>query len=256
MKTVLPAYYQIRETIKGWIYNEEYKPGEKIPSEKDLVEIFKVNRLTVRHAISQLVQGGFLEIHKGEGTFIPKNVNLTNRLRLESSGYLGDLNLMDKFKSKFVKVNTIQASNVVKEKLGLKNNDEVVQIKRVRVMKHNIPWYTINYLPMDIGIRVMEWQKELFKKPLVKVMEDLGFKIVEAFQVIHASLADSETAKFLNISAGAPVLVVERIMYGKNKKILDWVQSFYSADKCEYITRLKDFGKKTGHHWGSVEEEK
>ncbi len=72
MKTVLPAYYRIRETIKSWIYNEEYRPGDKIPSEKELVDIFKVNRLTIRHAISQLVEGRFLEIRKGGGDFCPE----------------------------------------------------------------------------------------------------------------------------------------------------------------------------------------
>ena len=155
---------------------------------------------------------------------------------------------MDKFKSKFVKVGTIQASNAVKEKLGLKGDGEVVQIKRVRVMRHHIPWYTLNYLPMDVGIGLMKRQEELSKKSLGKILEeDLGFKIIEAFQVIRASLADSETGKFLNIPAGSPVLVIERILFGKNKKPLYWVQSFYSADKCEYIMRLKGYGERTAH---------
>lgn len=246
MKTALPAYYRIRETIKSWIYNEEYKPGDKIPSEKDLVEIFKVNRLTIRHAISQLVETRFLEIRKGEGTFVPKNGNRINRLRLEGKGYLDDLRLMDKFKSKLTRVTTVRASNIVREKLALKGNDEVVQVKRVRVMKRKIPWYTLNYLPMDVGRGVIERQEELSRKPLGEVMEeDLGFKFVEAFQVIRASLADSETGRFLSIPAGSPVLVIERILFGKNKKPLDWVQSFYSADKCEYIMMLKASGEKT-----------
>ena len=153
---------------------------------------------------------------------------------------------MDKFKSKLTRVTTVQASNVVREKLALKDNDEVVQIKRVRVMKRKIPWYTLNYLPMDVGKGVIERQAELSRKPLGEIMEeDLGFEFVEAFQVIRASLADSETGKFLGIPAGSPVLVIERILFGKNKKPLDWVQSFYLANNVEYIMRLKASGEKT-----------
>ena len=66
MSTLLPIYYQIKQTIKNWILNKEFNPGEKIPSENELAKKFNVSRLTARQAISQLVQEGFLISKRGE----------------------------------------------------------------------------------------------------------------------------------------------------------------------------------------------
>ena len=67
MDAVLPIYFQIKQTIRGWIVNRQYNPGEKIPSEAELMAQFKVSRLTVRQAISQLVQEGLLISTEGRG---------------------------------------------------------------------------------------------------------------------------------------------------------------------------------------------
>jgi len=91
MNTLLPIYYQIKERIKGWIINKEYNTGAKIPSENELAEMFNVSRLTVRQAISQLTQEGFLNRKRGEGTFVTDNENLINSFSLEFSGFMNDL---------------------------------------------------------------------------------------------------------------------------------------------------------------------
>lgn len=91
MNALLPVYYQIKQAIKHWIITKEFAPGEKIFSENELAEKFKVSRLTVRQAISQLIQEGFLVSKRGEGTFVTKNENLINSFNLEFSGFMDDL---------------------------------------------------------------------------------------------------------------------------------------------------------------------
>lgn len=41
MKNLLPVYYQIKETIKTWILNKEFCPGQRIPSAEKLAEQLK-----------------------------------------------------------------------------------------------------------------------------------------------------------------------------------------------------------------------
>jgi GntR family transcriptional regulator len=240
IKTVLPSYFQIRQTIRGWIYDKDYNPGDRFPSEKELVEKFKVNRLTVRQAISHLVQEGFLEIRRGEGTFVTQNVGLTSRLSLESTGFLEDLNQMSKFKTKLLRTKTVRATEIIKKKLELEGDREAVEIKRVRSLKNNIPWYTVCYLPLEIGTKILARKKDLRKASLTQIMErDLGIEIIEAFQVVRASFADAEAADNLNIAPGSPLLAIERVWYTKNKRPVEWVRSMYVADTCQYVVRLK-----------------
>jgi GntR family transcriptional regulator len=250
LSTLLPAYYQIKQTIKNWILNKEFNPGEKIPSENELGEKFNVSRLTVRQAISQLVQEGFLISKRGEGTFVTHNEHLIGSFSLEFTGFMDDLFYqISKSKTKSVKINRIQVPKMIKEKLELDNNgEEVIQIKRVRFLNDNPFNYTINYLPINIGIRIIE--KDLLRKPLLQIMEeDLGIRFTEAFQTIEASFADQEVSERLGIISGSPILLVERIMYTQKRKPVEVVQTSYRGDLYKYIVRLKNIKRKTGNIW-------
>ena len=69
-KSPLPLYYQVEEHIKQTIQSEELQPGDALPSERELSENFQISRMTVRQAITNLVNQGFLFREKGRGTFV------------------------------------------------------------------------------------------------------------------------------------------------------------------------------------------
>jgi GntR family transcriptional regulator len=247
MSSILPVYYQIKQSIKSWILNREFNPGEKIPSENELASKFSVSRLTVRQAISQLVQEGFLNSKRGEGTFVTNNENLINSFGLEFSGYMDDLFYqVSNVKAKSVEMEKIKASRLVREKLELDDEkEEVVQIRRVRLLRDKPFAYTINYLPMEIGVKISD--KELYKSPLLKIMEQkLDIHFTEALQMMEATFANQEVAGFLEISPGSPILYLERIMYTKGKKPVEFVQSSHRGDIYKYVLRLKNAVKRGG----------
>lgn len=231
MGTLVPVYYQIKQTLKNWILNREFNPGEKIPTEFELADKFKVSRLTVRQAISQLVQEGFLVSKRGEGTFVTKNSDLISSFSLEFTGFMDDLFYqISKSQTKSVKISRVSVPKMVKDRLKLENADEkVIQIKRVRFLEKKAFAYTINYLPLEIGARISE--KDLYKRPLMEILEkDFGIQFTEAFQTIQASFSDQEVSEHLEIASGSPILFVERIMYTKNREPVELVQSSYRGD--------------------------
>jgi GntR family transcriptional regulator len=247
---LLPLYYQIKQTLKGWIVNGEFNPGDKIPSENELADRFSVSRLTVRQAISQLVQEGFLNTKRGEGTFVTNNEKLINSFSLEFSGFMDDLFYqVSKVKIQSVRLSRIEAPKLVREKLDLDDEEkDVVQIKRVRLLRDRVFSYTINYLPTSIGMRIIE--TDLLEKPLLKIMEqDLNIEFTEASQIIEASFADQEVAEQLGISPGSPVLYLERVMYTKGKKPVEFVQSSHPGDRYKYVIRLKNVKKRGQGGW-------
>ncbi len=70
-------YEEIVEQIRELVARGELKPGDRLPSERDLVERLKVSRASIREALSALELMGLLEVRSGEGTFV-------RRLRSES----------------------------------------------------------------------------------------------------------------------------------------------------------------------------
>ena len=74
-------YYVLMESLKQDITSGKIKPGDKIPSENRLSEVFQVSRHTVRKALSILENEGLLEASHGLGTFC------TDRARNHSSSH-------------------------------------------------------------------------------------------------------------------------------------------------------------------------
>lgn len=58
------------DRITGAIIDGELKPGDKIPTENELCELFNVSKSTVREAVRILVAYGVLEIKRAEGTYV------------------------------------------------------------------------------------------------------------------------------------------------------------------------------------------
>ena len=67
-----PLYKQVYTILKSRIANGELKPGDKIPTENELIQEYGVSRITIRAAISELVEDRVLERAQGKGTFVCK----------------------------------------------------------------------------------------------------------------------------------------------------------------------------------------
>lgn len=65
-----PLWRNIADTLQHDIRQNVLKPGDRLPTEQDLVARFSVNRHTVRRAIAELSELGVLRAEQGRGTFV------------------------------------------------------------------------------------------------------------------------------------------------------------------------------------------
>jgi DNA-binding LacI/PurR family transcriptional regulator/DNA-binding transcriptional regulator YhcF (GntR family) len=66
----IPLYRQVREYFLEGIHNRQWKDGELLPSENQLAETLQVSRITIRHALDELVRDGLVYRIQGKGTFL------------------------------------------------------------------------------------------------------------------------------------------------------------------------------------------
>jgi GntR family transcriptional regulator len=250
MDPVLPVYHQIRRAIKYWVLDKRYLPGQKIPPENELASQFNVNRMTVRQALSSLVQEGLLIRKRGEGTFVTGNEELIQGMSLKHISLTNEL-LLPLMKSKTLTVakSEVVPPAIVRENLELHPEDtRVVRITRDRLVPEGFRVFTINYLPLEIGRRIRE--EQLMKKPLLKIMEDdLKINFLEAYQTIEGSFADEETAVHLGIQPGVPTLLMERIMYSEKGRPVELVNSIYEAGSYKCCLHLKKVKRNNSTDW-------
>lgn len=63
-------YEEVKESIINWALNGKYKPHEKIPTESELMSMFKVSRDTIRRAISDLDAAQYVYRIQGSGIYM------------------------------------------------------------------------------------------------------------------------------------------------------------------------------------------
>ena len=70
-----PIYEQIIEKIKENIIKGILKPGDKLPSVRELASIITINPNTISKAYNELERMKVIEVMRGKGTFVAENFN-------------------------------------------------------------------------------------------------------------------------------------------------------------------------------------
>jgi GntR family transcriptional regulator len=232
-----PLYYRVYKTLEQRIRDRHYQVGERLPSEDALCRDFGVSRVTIRQALGGLVEAGLLTRRRGSGSYVSATGQRRVSAQIELTGALEDL---------FAEVGTSRVTSVrvaeevpppeVQHRLGLLDGARLTVIRRVRTIENQPFALTVNYLPKTLGRRLA--RRDLYRFPLLQLLEEAGVQFDHADQTIEARLAEEEMAKALGIEFGDPVLFVERLMFARNEDPIEVVRSHYRADIYRYQIRF------------------
>lgn len=81
LKPDRPIYSQLLEYIQIFIISGKYKPGEKLPSVRDLAEEASVNPNTMQKALAELERVGLVYTQRTNGRFITEDKNMIRMLK-------------------------------------------------------------------------------------------------------------------------------------------------------------------------------
>src|SRR5699024_6203885 len=76
--SVVPLYYQLKEILKEEIRKGSLAEGHRVPSERELMEMYKVSRATARRSLDELMVEGLIFRRQGIGTFVSKSKVVQN----------------------------------------------------------------------------------------------------------------------------------------------------------------------------------
>jgi GntR family transcriptional regulator len=233
----IPLYFQLEQILKSKIITGDYMPGEQIPTEKDLCETYQVSSITARQALLNLVNEGLLVRLPGKGTFVTEDIANINTLQF--SGKISDL-ITDGLKTPEVKVlsmNRVKPPKKISKFLRIREDAEVIQVKRTRNANNSPVSYIINYLPIETGIKIKE--EDLQKYTMLQILRDqVGIPLSGAIQYIEAIVADYDIASALSVSMTSPILYIETLVFEKGKKPVEFVQTFIRPDRYKYSVKL------------------
>jgi GntR family transcriptional regulator len=233
MANYVPLYKQLAQILQQRIKTGIYSGGEKLPSERELSEIFKVSRITVTAAIQELEQNGLVIRKKGKGTFVtrPRIVGLSS-----FGSFTSDILQRGMVpSSQIIEISTVLADENLVTHLGLELNEPCIKLSRVRFANETPVAVETTYLPAKL-VPGLE-KEDLEKGSLFAVLERrFGLHPSWSEGIFEAASARPDQAQLLKIKPGAPVLLVHRVTLDKNDVPLEWANSIYRADSFSFST--------------------
>ena len=238
----IPLYYQIRTIIEEQIDSGRWKPGMKVPSERELCEQFQVSRITVRQALSALVQQGQLRRQQGLGTFVasPRIEQRLNRL----TGFTQDIRGRGQRPgARILQKEIVPAAYPVARALKLEVSDPVVLLKRLRLSDDEPVAVETAHLPEAVCPGLLDEIVE--DRSLYEVLTS-KFDIIpkRAEQQVEAVVCPPAEANVLGVKKGAPMLHMHRVTYNSDNHPFEYTESFYRGDRYVFHVELRNGGKK------------
>jgi GntR family transcriptional regulator len=224
-----PLYTRIQEHIAELILSGKLAPDTKIQSERDFSEDLGVSRMTVRRAITELVNEGLLERKHGSGTYVAKPkvtyeawelVNYVQAIQQRNIAVASQLLEFDE----------LVASRRLAESLQVEIGNPIYRIAVLRFANRVPVILERVFVPCARCPNLEEWDLE--KSSIYDLLTDVyHLKPGRISQTVEAVVATDTVAGQLRVEEGFPLLMLSRIVYEKKGgKPLVFSQDFLRSD--------------------------
>lgn len=247
MKNGIPKYVSISKEIIQKIESGELQPGDKIPSENELIEIYSVSNTTARKSLLEVETKGWANRIKGKGTFVLNRFEDKHITRV-----LGVFNAVrQSFNDKLVKEgftpkNVILEKRIMDEGISSNINNKhyimkgpVLKIHRLRYADDVLLKDELRYISMSLcpkinmrdldGLSLMATYEKDYNLELANVERTLG----------NAIKSPKEKRNFFENDIPLAVFVLDGAVFCKNDEIVEIEHSYYRGDKYKFSVTAK-----------------
>lgn len=240
-----PLYFQLKSILLSKIRSEEWRVGEKIPVESDLITNYRLSRSTVRQAIMSLVSEGYLRREKSKGTVIISSTGNRNFIgSLTSFTAEMDSKGIPHFSTTICQ-KIIAANSNLAEKLRVQQKSEVYYLKRLRYV-NDLPFiHDEHFIPYYLVPKIEEKFQEntsLYSLLINQYQLDLHHGQI----ILEPTVSPpDEIQQLLKISYPANLILAERIVYSESNVPVDYflayIQGKFSIDVYDVNARARDY---------------
>lgn len=222
----------LSKEIKYMLTEQNYQPGDKLPSERELAEYFQVQRLTIRSALNQLLQDGIIISRPRSGYYVaPRKIIL--QTQDYSMNYISTTTgrLLERLLYDFRK---LKPDLYLASKMLLSTETFIYKIVTI---------HTENGVPVCIShAHIPEYVYPNLTLPLVKseslynlFTRNQQVSIAKSNQKITIIYADETQAELLKITPGSPLIKYKGLMYDTQGRLVSFFENFMLIDRFTFI---------------------
>jgi GntR family transcriptional regulator len=229
-----PLYLRLQERIKGAIGRGDLRPLDALPGERDIAQAFRISRVTVRKALSALVETGVLRQRQGSGTFVASQPQRVEQALSRLTSFSEDMRLRGLSPTvQWLARDVSLASPREAMRLSISPSERVSRLKRLRLgggtpMAIELATVPTRFLP----------DPSLVTDSLYSVLEERGVRPVRALQRLSAANLSADDAALLDVAPGAAALAIDRLAFLENGMPVEFTLSWYRGDAYDFVAEL------------------
>ncbi|WP_327655997.1 GntR family transcriptional regulator [Streptomyces sp. NBC_00483] len=237
-----PRYLQIADDLVQQIEAGIIAPGQKVPSESDLMEKYGAAQGTARRAAAELRASGLVETFHGKGSYVkrrpPVRRKSSDRFRRShrtagKAAYLAEAEQAGSKPSVSVLyVGPTEAPDEIAGRLSVPAGEKVLARRRL-YFSDGIPTEeATSYLPWDIAKDI----PELFEENpggggIYARLEEHGHMLKELSETVRVRLATKQEIGALSLSPGSPIIHLTRNAESEAGRVIEVCDTFMAADQ-------------------------
>lgn len=233
----IPLYYQLKQIVRTEIERGMYRPGDRLPSETEMIQKYGVSRITVRQALSELESEGVVVRRHGRGTYVAERNIEHDLVRL--TDFVEDMELAGLApSSQVLAMKREPATSSIAEALKIAVGEEVVRVDRLRLADQRSIAYDTTWLPLRFGLLLSE--AELAHETIFHILETrYGIPVEMGVFHITASVATTEQANLLQVAPGTGLLLIRRVSCTTGNLPVYVQARYYRTDRVSYRITLR-----------------
>ena len=228
-------YLQARDILVEQIESGKLSPGDALPGERTLAEMYEVSRVTIRKCIGNMVEEGYLIRSRGKETIVASR-KFNHRLGtlVGVAEELAENN--SEVKVKVIKKGYEKITTEVRKHLITEDNTQIYAFSRV-ILRDNKP-LVLNYSYVLQDVSKLVETLDLKNDMVLQHLENCGYKISYAEQVISAGICNKTEAELLYYKIGQPIIIIKRTTFLANGYPILYEKSMYRGDDYQYSIKL------------------
>lgn len=231
----MPLWLQLKHVLRD-ILTFDLSPGDRFLSEAQIGEAFGLSRVTVRQAITSLVDEGLLQRLQGRGTFV-LSPRLAETLSIFRPFLMNGFDAADLKDVSVHSVEVVSAPEWIAAKLGLEPQAEVFKIRKLLTSGKERVAFRTSYVPVALVPRLLE--ADLLQPLIVTLEETFGFHLASAEETLEFIIADAFRAEMLKTVANHPLILIERIVSLDGAAGVECSRTYYKADRFRFRRHLE-----------------
>lgn len=234
----LPLYHRLARHIQEAVARQQWRPGERLPSEGEFAARLGVAVGTVRQAVADLVRQGLLVRRQGKGTFVHKPTFDSSLFRF--------WRFCDKDgerkppESRILARRRVEAPAEVRQRLDLPPGEDAVFLSRLRLWDGKPVVAEEIWLPHRGFSALLELPADKFGPLLYPAYESVcGKYVARAEERLAARAATAKQARAVGVARGAPIVVIGRLARGYDDAPLEWRIFWGCASRFQYRIEIR-----------------